>query len=224
MSALSNIGHRQQQLLRALLHSPQGLTMDQLAQELSISRNAVNQHLNNLEKLGYVRSVIQPSSGGRPGRSYLLTAQGQELFPRHYSLFSRLLLRLVQQKIGDETLKACLSELGEQLSQEYRTRVQSKGSWESQLEEVRRIMAELGYETELDQQLVRPNEIIASNCVFHELASECKEVCDLDISLISHLLNAKVEHKECMVRGGQCCRFDVAPVDQPVPSADTLLR
>lgn len=216
MSALSNIGHRQQQLLRTLLHSPRGLTMDQLAQELSISRNAVNQHLNNLEKLKYVQSVIQPSSGGRPGRSYLLTADGQELFPRHYSLFSRLLLRLVQQKIGEETLKACLSELGEQLSQEYRTRVQRMESWESQLEEVKKIMAELGYETELDQQQARRNEIIASNCVFHELAQECKEVCDLDISLISHLLDAKVEHKECMVRGGQCCRFEVIQLTSAV--------
>lgn len=211
MSGLPNLGLRQQQLLKALLHNPKGLSMDQLAQELSISRNAVNQHLVSLEKLHYVEGVLQPSTGGRPGRVYVLTAAGQELFPRHYSLFSRLLLRLVQQKIGEEALKACLSELGEQLSAEYRMRVQRKGSWEQQVEEVKQIMSELGYETETELQQNRANEIVASNCVFHELASECKEVCDLDISLISNLLNARVEHKECMVRGGQCCRFDIAP-------------
>jgi predicted ArsR family transcriptional regulator len=209
MSGLSNIGHRQQLLLRTLLNNPKGLSMDQLAQELSISRNAVNQHLASLEKQHYVEIAMRQSTGGRPGRVYLLSASGLELFPRHYSLFSRLLLRLIQQKLGDKTLKECLSDLGEQLSQEYKSRVMQKSSLAEQIEEVKLIMYELGYETEMDREQSSPLEIVASNCVFHELAKGCKEVCELDISLISTLLNAKVEHKECMVRGGQHCRFAI---------------
>ncbi|HEU4707710.1 MAG TPA: HTH domain-containing protein [Methylophilaceae bacterium] len=210
MSAISNLGHRQHQLLKALLLSPNGLSMDQLAQELAISRTAVNQHLVNLEKLQYVDSLLQASTGGRPGRVYVLTKQGQELFPRHYSLFARLLLRLVQQKLGEPTLKECLAELGEQLSLEYRDRVVRQKSPAGQVAEVKRIMYELGYETDLEHTTV--NEIVASNCVFHELAMDCKEVCELDISLISRLLDARVEHKECMVRGGSCCRFAITPL------------
>lgn len=211
MTGISNIGHRQQQLLKALLHSPNGLTLDQLAQELSISRNAVNQHVANLEKLKYVESILQPSTGGRPGRIYLLTSQGQELFPRHYSLFSRLLLRLVQQRLGEASLKECLAELGEHLSLEYKARVMRKATLAEQVGEVKQIMYELGYETEMDGD--SPDEIVASNCVFHELARDCKEVCELDIALISNLLDARIDHKECMVRGGQCCRFSVTASD-----------
>ena len=210
MSALSNIGARQQFLLKALLHNPLGLSMDQLAQELSISRNAVNQHLASLEKQRYVESVLQSSTGGRPGRVYKLSPAGLELFPRHYSLFSRLLLQLVQQKLGDETLRECLAGLGEQLSQEYKDRVLKRGTLNAQIEEVKLIMYELGYETELEQNQANPLEIVASTCVFHALAKECTEVCELDLSLISSLLDAKVEHKECMVRGGHCCRFGIS--------------
>jgi DeoR family suf operon transcriptional repressor len=210
MSALSNIGQRQQLLLKALLHSPKGLTVDQLAQELSISRNAVHQHLASLEGQRYIENSLQSSTGGRPGRIYKLSAIGQELFPRHYSLFSRLLLQLVQQKLGDATLKECMSSLGEQLASEYKTRVQNKGSTADQIREVKLIMSELGYETQLDADEANPLEIVASNCVFHQLAADCKEVCELDLSLMASLLDASIEHKECMVRGGECCRFGVS--------------
>jgi len=216
MSAISNLGHRQHQLLKALLLSPNGLSMDQLAQELAISRTAVNQHLVNLEKLHYVESRLQASTGGRPGRVYVLTQHGQELFPRHYSLFARLLLRLVQQKLGEPTLKECLAELGEQLSTEYKQRVLRQESSAGRVAEVKRIMYELGYETDL--QDTTADEIVASNCVFHELAMDCHEVCELDISLISGLLDARVEHKECMVRGGSCCRFAITPFVPPNPA------
>ena len=210
MSALSNIGQRQQLLLKALLHSPKGLTVDQLAQELSISRNAVHQHLASLEGQRYIENSLQSSTGGRPGRIYKLSAIGQELFPRHYSLFSRLLLQLVQQKLGDATLKECMSSLGEQLASEYKTRVQNKGSTADQIREVKLIMSELGYETQLGADEANPLEIVASNCVFHQLAADCKEVCELDLTLMASLLDANIEHKECMVRGGECCRFGVA--------------
>lgn len=209
MSALLNMGHRQQLLLKALLRNHKGLTVDQLAQELSISRNAVNQHLSSLEGQHYVESSLQLSTGGRPGSSYRLSAIGQELFTRHYSLFSRLLLQLVQQKLGDETLKECMIDLGEQLASEYKARVQSKGSMADKIKEVKLIMYELGYETSIDTDESNPLEIVANNCVFHKLAEDCKDVCDLDLTLMSSLLDAKIDHTECMVRGGECCRFGV---------------
>ena len=55
------------------------------------------------------------------------------------------------------------------------------------------------------------SEIIANNCVYHELAAECRQVCELDLSLMETLLEARVEHRECMVRGGHCCRFEITP-------------
>lgn len=209
MTALSNFGHRQQCLLKALLHAPKGLSIDRLAQELGISRNAINQHLASLEKHHYIENVLQPSTGGRPGRVYILSPKGLELFPRHYSLFARLLLRLFQQKMGEESLKQCLADLGSQLAEGYSARVQHKATLEDRINEVKSIMYELGYETRPESDPANPLEIVASNCVFHELARDCREVCELDISLISSLLNGQVEHKECMVRGGQFCRFAI---------------
>ncbi|HBV21336.1 MAG TPA: transcriptional regulator, partial [Nitrosomonas sp.] len=85
MSAILSLGERQQSLLTVLLHHRNGLTVDELASMLEISRNAVNQHLTNLSGSGFIQSTLLNSTGGRPGKIYSLTPVGLELFPRHYS-------------------------------------------------------------------------------------------------------------------------------------------
>jgi len=92
MSALSFLGQSQQSLVTALLHHRNGLTVDELAQLLYISRNAVNQHLSSLGSSGFIQSVIQESTGGRPSRIYSLSPSGLELFQRRYSFIAKLLL------------------------------------------------------------------------------------------------------------------------------------
>jgi len=209
MSELTTFGQRQQLLLKALLHNRRGMTVDDLKQELTISRNAVNQHLASLESGGYVQNTSLSSTGGRPSRIYTLTDNGLELFPRHYALFSNLLIRLIKNKLGDEEFKDCLSDLGEQLAHEFKSRIEKSNSLEDKVYDVVKVMKELGYDAEAKSNLENSVDIVASNCVFHQLAEEDNDVCELDLSLIGTLLDTKIEHKECMVKGGECCRFGV---------------
>jgi predicted ArsR family transcriptional regulator len=210
MSSLSTFGQRHQSLLLALLHNRQGLTVDELAHELSISRNAVNQHLNSLDSSGFIENTSLSSTGGRPSKLYGLSAKGLELFPRHYALFSNLLIHWIKQKLDDDELQNCMVELGEQIAQDFIPRVQKQGSQTEKITEVARIMQELGYEAHAETSAGKSAEIIASNCVFHQLASDSDVVCQLDLSLISSLLGTKIEHRECMVKAGDCCRFAIA--------------
>ena len=208
MSALQTLGQRQQTLLQSLLHNRKGLTVDALARELDISRNAVNQHLSSLDVGGFIENASLSSTGGRPSKIYTLSSKGLELFPRHYALFSQLLIQWIKLKLSDEQLSDCMTEMGEQVAQEFESRVQKYATLNEQTTEVAKIMQELGYEAQ-SQLGSDSNEIIANNCVFHQLASKCNEVCQLDLSLMSQLLNVKVEQTECMVRDGQCCRFRI---------------
>ena len=207
MNELSLFGQSQQSLLKALLHHRSGLTVDDLTRELSISRNAVTQHLVSLGNSGYLKNSSLCGTRGRPSRVYTLTDSGHDLFPKHYALFSNLLIRMMRQKLGNEEFKACLSELGEQLANDYKSRVREKGSLTGKISDVTDIMYELGYEAHVEQGSENTPEIVADNCVFHQLAEECEDVCELDLSLMSKLLDAEIVHKECMVDGGECCRF-----------------
>jgi len=208
MPLLSTIGQRQQSLLKALLHSSAGLTVDELANELAISRNAVNQHLASLEGNGFVKNTSMSSTGGRPSKIYTLTGEGKELFPRHYALFSNLLIRLLKEKMGEQTLTLYLAELGSHLADEFKGRMRDKTSLSDRVAELTTILYELGYEAQLGKSEAGQHEIIASNCVFHKLAEEFNTVCELDLALMSSVLDgAAVDHLECMAKGESCCRF-----------------
>lgn len=211
MSTLTMIGHRQKSLLKSLLHSQVGLTIDELSKTLEISRNAVKQHLVSLKGNGFIENSTMSSTGGRPSKVYTLTDEGKELFPRHYDLFTNLLMRLLQEKLGEDTLKDYLDDLGTQLASEFRSQMRDKDNLADKVNELTSIMYELGYEAKAEQGQDGLYEIIASNCVFHKLANENNMVCNLDLALISAMLeDADVEHKECMVKGGHCCRFAVS--------------
>lgn len=211
MAAIHTFSSRQQTLLKTLLLNHAGKSVDELAHELGISRNATNQHLSSLTNLGLIEKTLRPSHGGRPVRSYYLSSQGLELFPRHYDLFSRMLINWVRQRLDEQTLRDGLRELGAQLARNYSERVGTLNSLPLKISEVTTIMRELGYETDIGTSDDGAIEIIASNCVFHQIAVECEQICEFDLSLMGRLLNAQIEHHECLVRGGLCCRFGITP-------------
>lgn len=215
MSALSTLGQRQQSLLKALLYNRDGLTMDEMIQELSISRNAVRQHLTNLQRDNLIETSSLNQTGGRPSHVYTLTNNGLELFPRHYALFSNLLFRAIRKKLGSKGAKKFLVDIGNDIANEFSAQVSKQPSIEGKVSATVEIMKELGYESRMEKKRGKLPEIVASNCVFHQLATEYEEVCDLDLTLLANLTEYKIEHKECMVRGGKCCRFGlVKPLDK----------
>jgi predicted ArsR family transcriptional regulator len=76
-------------------------------------------------------------------------------------------------------------------------------------------MNQAGYEAEVFFRSSGDQEIVAHNCVFHRLAAAHPVVCELDLALIGALGGAEVEHTECMVRGGNVCRFKLRPTEPP---------
>jgi predicted ArsR family transcriptional regulator len=199
-------GTRQQQLLSTLLEHKSGLTVDELCKQLEITRTAVNQHLLALERSGYIAKDKLTRTGGRPGHTYILTTAGHALFPKQYAWFSRLLLESLEAELGKEGLKRYLDKLGAGLSDTLQTRVQGLTP-EQRLSEVVAILEELGYDADLEQTPEQGPAINAHNCVYHDLAKTHNEVCQFDISLLKSLLGADIEHKSCMARGDDCCRF-----------------
>lgn len=211
MAPISNFSLRQQALLEALLQHRAGMSIDELAAVLGISRNATNQHLSSLTGLDLIDYALRPSHGGRPLKNYTLSPQGLELFPRQYDLFSRMLIDWVRHRFGEQTLKDGLRELGAQLAGDYSVRVEALNSLPMKISEVAAILSELGYAAEIGTADDGASEIIAHNCVFHQVAAECEQICEFDLGLMGTLLNARIDHQECMVRGGLCCRFGITP-------------
>lgn len=210
MSALPFLGQSQQSLVTALLRHRKGLTVDELSQLLSISRNAVNQHLSSLANNGLIQSALSSSTGGRPSKIYSLSPKGLELFQRRYSFIAKLLLSWVDNNLGEEELKSCLRSLGKNMAVEFEERVAKHSSPDDKLHEVAAIMSELGYDASIKHGDDNHGEIIANNCIFYQLAEEHPVFCALDLSFLSALLKTDIHHKECIVRQGNHCCFAIA--------------
>lgn len=202
-------GHRQQELLETLLIHKKGLTIDELAKELGITRTAVQQHALTLEQGKYIEKGDLTTTGGRPGRVYVLSKEGIELFPKQYSWFSELLLKSIKDEIGGPRLEEKLQEIGRGLGQSMKGKLQGM-SLPEKIKEVSALMQTLGYKTEIEVNDENELPVLkAHNCIYHHLAQDFEEVCKLDYALLESLLDREIEHVECLVRGGEVCQFKV---------------
>ncbi|HLO02543.1 MAG TPA: HTH domain-containing protein [Symbiobacteriaceae bacterium] len=201
-----------ERFLSLLLRHKAGLTIDELSEQLAISRNAVRQHLAALERDGLVAAGGVRRGVGRPSQVYLLTPLGAEQFPRQYSLLSGWILSATKALHGTEGTSLILKQIANGLAEQLAPRI-AGGTLAEKAEAVADVLTELGYEAATEQGDSGP-AITAINCVYHHLAAEYPEVCELDIRLIEQLTGARVEHTECMVRGGQSCRFRLLGANQ----------
>ena len=201
-TAFEHPGDRQQQVLHLLLRHKAGLGVDAIGRELAISRNAVRQHLAALERDGLVRKGAAKPSGGRPEQLYVLTPRSNERFPRQYSWFAELLLGELPGGPGETGLKARLAALGRKVAQGLAGKLGGEPGTPQRVAALAAAMNDLGYDAASEGL-----EIEAYNCVFHNLAAANPDVCAFDLALLSACGGASVEHRSCMVRGGNSCRF-----------------
>ena len=200
---------RQQQILKLLLENKRGLTIDEMSVTLSISRNAVQQHLTVLERDGYIQVGAFNKTAGRPVGSFVLTEAGINSFPKQYAWFSKLILTDLKNEIGSEAFQRYLHKLGANLSQNLLSRFEGKPTNE-RIEELLKVMNELGFKTK-NTSTSDSNEqtIEAYNCVYHDLAQKYEEICEFDRALISSVLDKEIEHRECMAKGDAVCCFKI---------------
>jgi len=202
------MGERQKRLLKLLRGSQSGLSVDELSKRLEITRNAVRQHLASLEAAGLVAGgTTRPSGGGRPQQLYILTELGKEMSPRQYSWLAQLVVASVQREEGAKNMGKRMNEIGASVAQQIRSQYPGLTTHQEKVEKLAEVMDQLGYNARNATLPGGEAVIEADNCVFHTMAKKDLEICHLDMGLMETFTDSKVEHHECMVRGGNVCRF-----------------
>ena len=210
-NALPFAGQTQTSLLHVLMRSEQAITLDIIAKQIGVTKTAARQHILNLQQGGFVQLVnsnlVDKKRRGRPNYAYEISSEGRELFTRQYALFSEKMILLLRDTLDDKQFKKQMQALGASLAVDLAHKMPKpkRGQTPSveAVKELAGIMRELGY----DAQYSADNEITAHNCVFHKLAENCAEVCEVDLTLMQKLTGKKPAHQECMVREGKVCRF-----------------
>ncbi|TPQ29567.1 HTH domain-containing protein [Methylomonas sp. EFPC3] len=200
-------GSRQEQILNLLLAASNGLSIDELAVEMQISRNAVKQHLVGLEKEQLVAEAALNSTGGRPARSYKLTELGRNRLPKQYGWFCTLLLAELKSELGEAALRQMLARMGVNLAQSLAPQFNGKDP-AAKRQTLVELMQTLGYRAELETENGQLS-LKAVNCVYHDLAQQFPELCEFDRALIGTLLESPIEQTACMAQQDCACRFRI---------------
>lgn len=205
---ITGFSEKQQKILQFLVKEKEGMTVEQFSKLLNISKSAIHQHLTILDRDGFIKKAASLQTGGRPGTRFVLTDKGIHIFPKHYNLIAKMLINLIKQKLGSEELSNYLKELGVSIADSKKNLMVGK-SIEEKVEVTVAIMEELGYEAQLSETEENKDHLTidAFNCVFHDIAQTNNEVCEMDLSLLSQLLDRKIEHSHCLAKGACKCSF-----------------
>ena len=202
-SKLGGFGATQGELLRLLLRNKAGMTVEQIADGLSVTRTAVNQHIAALERDGYVRRSHQEQTGGRPSRLFALSERGLNLFPKNYGMFSVKALDAMIDMLGRRKTYKLLEKLGRDMGAELGASLSSLRPAEK-ASAIAEAMQGFGFDSVAPQGKA---EITAYNCIYHELAKADPEICRLDLAFLKEASGGGVDHETCMARGDNACRF-----------------
>jgi predicted ArsR family transcriptional regulator len=202
---LLNLGGTQQRLLRQLLMSAGGCTVEDLCLRLKITHNAVRQHLTALMGQGYVERVDAIATGGRPQLRYAITLAGRELFPRNYGAIAGALLLRLEAHLGDQAVTDLLVELGAAVA-DSQPPLQAGLDDEAMIKTLADRLDSLGYEA-IPARNSGEWQVEAFNCVFHALAKQNPQVCKFDLAYLEAVSGRKVALTSCMLHGEHVCRF-----------------
>jgi len=179
-------------------------TVDELAQLLNLTDNAVRAHLATLERDGFVRQSGERRGIGKPAFVYELSPEAEQLFPKAYGPVLREVRGVLSDEMPAGELEALMRRTGQRLAMRQHL---PAGDLQSRLKMAVNILNELGGLAELEEE--NGTYIIQGySCPLAAVVPGHPEVCRLAGTLISELVGQPV--KECCEGNEPArCRFSV---------------
>lgn len=183
-------------------------TARDLARSLGIQESAARGHLERLEERGYVHPVFRREGVGRPRKRYLLTPEGQELFPRRYELLLDALMEELLNREGEGFVSALFAEAALRIAHEVAAEIPKDASRADRARALAQALNKLGFRSTVETSSDGELKIVRTNCVFrHTALTHAYLLCDVfDKHLTEALIGqAGVDLKETIGRGGMRC-------------------
>ncbi len=179
-------------------------TVDELAQALSLTDNAVRAHLAALERDGIVQQRGVRRSGGKPSSVYNLTPEAEQLFPKAYDPVLQHLLEVLSERISADEVETLLREVGRRMASRWKV---PSGGLPVRIGAAIEVYNELGGLAELEA--CDGHSCIRSySCPFATVVQGHPVVCRLAETLLSELVGVPVQ-EHCEYEGIPRCCFTV---------------
>ena len=188
-------------------------TVDELAQVLDMTDNAVRSQLALLERDGLVQQQGVRRGTSKPAFVYALTPEAERLFQKAYAPVLRQLLDTLARRLPPEELEEVVLATGRGLAA---TQAQPSGDLVQRLQGAVELLNGLGGLAELDPAAEEAAgwEIHGYRCPLGEVVPGHPELCHLMAALLSEVVGQAVEERCQRIEPPQCYfivpRADVA--------------
>ena len=189
-------------LLRA-----KNLTVNELADALELTDNAVRSHLASLERDGLIHRLGARPGVRKPHVLYSLTAEAESLFSTAYGPLLGHVLTVTKSRLSLQEWRAGLREVGRTAAKEHLDQV--KGKTRSQrVEGALEVLKALGGDATIQEgggKLL----IYGKGCPLSAVTAHHPEACLIVEALLSEIVGASV--RECCQHGqAPHCRFEIS--------------
>ena len=190
-------------------------TINHLAEAVDINPISVRHHISKLEAEGLVGAEEERHGVGRPRHVYFLTEAGLEHFPTRYMRLTIRLLGQLKEHMPPEMVNQLFSKMAADLVQEYANSARTQGlSTEQRLDMVKTLLKEEGFNIEWEK-IGDQYHIREVSCPYFHVGQNHPEVCWIDQTLISTVLDLPAEKVKCVLDGDNYCTY-VVPNILPV--------
>lgn len=179
-------------------------TVEELAQALSLTDNAVRAHLATLERDGLVEQRGARRGAGKPAFIYALTAGGEALFPKAYEPVLRELLDALIEREQPAQVEELLRATGRRMAQGLDA---PAGDLRARAAAATAALNGLGGLVELEET-ERAYWIQGQRCPLASLIPDHPQMCHLAETLVSELVGEPA-HECCDQSDSPRCRFEI---------------
>jgi predicted ArsR family transcriptional regulator len=180
-------------------------TVEELAERLELTDNAVRAHLITLERDGLVQQSGVRRGARKPHFTYALTAEAEKLFPKAYDALLNQLIAVLKGRLDEDELEGVLREVGRGIATG--AVLGQQGDLGSRVQTALQVLAAIGGAAEVEQ--LEDKFVIHSNgCPLAAAVSVHPEVCQLAETLVAEIVKAPL--RECCDRETTPrCRFEI---------------
>ncbi|NMC55199.1 MAG: winged helix-turn-helix transcriptional regulator [Chloroflexi bacterium] len=193
-----------ERILQKLLKTPRA-SINELAEVVGINSISVRHHLSSLQAEGLVTYEEERHGVGRPRLVYFLTEKGMELFPSSYFRFSNRLLEQMKESLPEKTVTKILHEMAKDIAEPYAQKAADL-PLEERLDLVKEILQQEGFSVDWKKRGDQ-YELTEITCPYYHVSQSHPEVCAIDRTLISAILQVPIAKTRCVLKGDKTCSY-----------------
>jgi predicted ArsR family transcriptional regulator len=179
-------------------------TVEELAQALGLTDNAVRAHLTALERDGLVKAIgVRRGTGaGKPATLYELHPEAEALFSRAYAPVLRAMLDVIAERMSEDEARALMQDVGRRLATQLGRDV--TGDVQARVHAAAALLSALGGEAYVEKG-ADTLQLRGYGCPLSAAVTARAEVCRAVEALLSEVIGVGVREQCDRGERPRCC-------------------